>query len=1074
MREDSDPIIVTIPGDFRDYNLTYGFKKDKEQSSQLIFEKRSELNDIDIDYDSSKNRTRLTIKRTSSDTVNLQAGNYYHEVEARGKADPSKRLTIMEGILQLKGDVINQLNGVSDVPKKILIVNDSIDEGKIPIKRGDTFVSSTNSDDDINEAVTKAHIHTNKEILDATEEVFTTLLKNKINGKNIAVVNEGESIQEAIFKVADIESSYIGNITSYPVIIEDRIVFIKNSFGLYRSEDGCLTWKHVFSYGLSNIFYCGNGVLFGYMYSEIYKSIDYGLTWKKLDAQYVSGSLYKDNFFIYSKTSNAIFRSSDMGETWEEIFSGSSMFIFLYKNNIYIGSNDGLYVLFSGSNTLLKPINYQILSIKSYNNFLFVSIKVNDVDYRLLKSLDDGLTWETILQSYYIDNFDISTNDSIYVNSFISEEESALVRSKDFGLTWQTIGSDGYFYNFYFIGNYFYCLNDYNGKTYRITEEENSISFFKNGVIDSYTKIENIYFISFLGDDGEYTYKTSDGDIWIKVADSTIQPTQMAYYNGYIFMIRYDNDFYGLDRSNDFGITWERVFFDNSDFIFRSNNNLYLVSNTKLYLSSNNGSTWDEYLIDIKTGLVVINPGTYNQVINLIDGVNLHFMPGAILLNDSIAAHCISNGDLPLNKGIKITGSAIIQNFYEPPTGINAWYSGIYISAEQAKISIECDTIECIGSTNVNSFGGVCVQSYAFEFNFKCNKIISKRGVGFYLANTQSVNNITIGSIETGIIGQYTTGSTALVISSLLTKLNIDTIKINNLGHAISLRSGVLHANIRYIEVTQNNQNWNVPIISLDQGNNTQKLYLNCHTIIAKTPLNASSKCPSIFDIIQCLEAIIVGDTFYVENSPTTMTSHLLAGYGQNSSPLNFIFKARYVSVAFRDIIYYDFGNITAQKNFEFSIDNLETRGETGYNGVANIWLLNLKNNVNFTIKNTTITNLHNGSSVNDGNIYLYRMVGGTLKLDNVRCVKQNGSAGCNIRFHERNYNSLGSGNIVLNKVELLNISSSAQYSIVANTTPTGGAAVIKTNNVIMNKPTQYTMTWQVNPSSVIQSGDLI
>jgi hypothetical protein len=141
----------------------------------------------------------------------------------------------------------------------------------------------------------------------------------------------------------------------------------------------------------------------------------------------------------------------------------------------------------------------------------------------------------------------------------------------------------------------------------------------------------------------------------------------------------------------------------------------------------------------------------------------------------------------------------------------NVYSSRIYKNGEWilinggADIDLEFDSVQNLGQIN-NPNGGYSALNVVYSnLKLKCNLIYSKRSTGLTLWNLYGKVDAKIGKIETGVFGipNGETGSTAL-----LTKcdgyMEIEEIIVNNVGHTLSPRGGIMHFKINKMSLTNN------------------------------------------------------------------------------------------------------------------------------------------------------------------------------------------------------------------------------------------------------------------------------
>jgi len=225
-------------------------------------------------------------------------------------------------------------------------------------------------------------------------------------------------------------------------------------------------------------------------------------------------------------------------------------------------------------------------------------------------------------------------------------------------------------------------------------------------------------------------------------------------------------------------------------------------------------------------GDVIIVWGDLNEPINLKNKVDIWLLPGVIVNNTT--TDTATKGPTVRDNGnsveCNIYGLGIILNTF---FNNSDYYECINISGVNTKLSVECDYIEAIGSTILNSISGSCVNvSRAKKFHLNCKKIYNQNNNGIALGSIAKIEdlNLNIQTIETGIPGSTNTGNTALITRGN-GFIRIDEILCRNLGHCFSHRNGEITANIKKLTTKMNRANA-IAAVHLDQGTGTQKLIM--------------------------------------------------------------------------------------------------------------------------------------------------------------------------------------------------------------------------------------------------------
>lgn len=171
----------------------------------------------------------------------------------------------------------------------------------------------------------------------------------------------------------------------------------------------------------------------------------------------------------------------------------------------------------------------------------------------------------------------------------------------------------------------------------------------------------------------------------------------------------------------------------------------------------------------------------YDENIILKNGVNITLEEGAVVTSSTASAVFSDDGVAVV---CSILGSGVIK-LLSTASSVNC----IYIGNTNSELTLECDYIELTGPPTTYS-AGACIKFYGKKINVKANKILAKSGVGIWLVlPTVEKFNLEIGEIETGIVGQPLTGTTALLTHGE-GFIKINKITNNNGGHTFSHRKG--------------------------------------------------------------------------------------------------------------------------------------------------------------------------------------------------------------------------------------------------------------------------------------------
>ncbi len=119
------------------------------------------------------------------------------------------------------------------------------------------------------------------------------------------------------------------------------------------------------------------------------------------------------------------------------------------------------------------------------------------------------------------------------------------------------------------------------------------------------------------------------------------------------------------------------------------------------------------------------------------------------------------------------------------------------------ELEINCDYIEGVGKVS-DGFAGVSIRIENGEkFHLTCNKVINQNNVAKYISSSNPINNLNfrIEKVETGVLGNSSSGSTAVIIRGNGI-IKFDEVVCNNLDHCLSQRDGSIIAIIRKLITT--------------------------------------------------------------------------------------------------------------------------------------------------------------------------------------------------------------------------------------------------------------------------------
>jgi len=184
---------------------------------------------------------------------------------------------------------------------------------------------------------------------------------------------------------------------------------ISEAPGLYKSTDRGATWSHLGPDASSGaIASCQNTLILGTYSHGLWVSFDQGATWEPNTHIFGQSGSYlrvnvSDNIVTTSNYYNS-YISYDCGKTWA-IFDKAPGYLqgFEVQNNIWLtcsGTTAGIYRSTDGGKNFVPVQNWSpnpCYALAYYNSVYYASSHSNDTGYyTVMKSLDKGLTWETV------------------------------------------------------------------------------------------------------------------------------------------------------------------------------------------------------------------------------------------------------------------------------------------------------------------------------------------------------------------------------------------------------------------------------------------------------------------------------------------------------------------------------------------------------------------------------------------------------------------------------------------------------------------------------------------------------
>ncbi|MDP2683856.1 MAG: hypothetical protein Q8P20_02255 [bacterium] len=260
----------------------------------------------------------------------------------------------------------------------------------------------------------------------------------------------------------------IGNVDTNFIIFdpvdEETIYLVTQGNGIYKTTNSAEQWYQTSlnagTYQSLSIDTRNNDVAYVTDGRSISKTINNFSTWNQIyienrPTQSILTVIadYYNPSIIYAATSSGIIKSFDYGSTWQLLnWTGLSIRT-LYQSNInsnvlFVLTNDGIYKSIDGANNWEK-ISEGLTSFTGGQNisWMFFDPRTEYIilgtDYGIIRSLNSGLTWETIPTLFEFNK--ITIKPVVYnpnnPNEYIFAVGNVIHKSDDGGNTWKTIKS---------------------------------------------------------------------------------------------------------------------------------------------------------------------------------------------------------------------------------------------------------------------------------------------------------------------------------------------------------------------------------------------------------------------------------------------------------------------------------------------------------------------------------------------------------------------------------------------------------------------------------------------------------
>ncbi len=299
--------------------------------------------------------------------------------------------------------------------------------------------------------VTQAQYNWEEVILPDTVDV--KMIAFDTAGIHYIASNNGVYISESGYQWVQ---SSLTDYVSYIHINENNTLY-SGMNTLFRSFDNGATWDSIFYYGSGGIMsICTKGdsnVFIGTWGGGIFRSLDSGQAWTQVIDAYNSevfnaivansqGTLFAGSInFISGGSPGGVYRSEDNGTNWE-----LSNMDYHFVSTIVINSNDEIFVGTSG--------HYY-----TGNSEVF-------------KSINNGLSWVSVLSNNTFKSLDINQYDEIAVGCRVNSSPGGIFCSYSDGENWEEITNNLPTNSFNQVSfnpdNYLYTLTHFDDKLFRI------------------------------------------------------------------------------------------------------------------------------------------------------------------------------------------------------------------------------------------------------------------------------------------------------------------------------------------------------------------------------------------------------------------------------------------------------------------------------------------------------------------------------------------------------------------------------------------------------------------------------
>lgn len=275
----------------------------------------------------------------------------------------------------------------------------------------------------------------------------------------LSLASEGQDFWEEIILPDTLSMSY-----SDILFDDEGTVYLGTLQGLFKSFDNGLSWN---STGLNKVAslmtMAPDNTIFTITMCEekpcLCKSNDYGETWYQIhiweDIPHFSCAYMTLGYNLIFGAMGGLFISSDSGYTWTQALTNYDTFqdvaeegdtLLAGSINFLDPNAGGIYHSLDSGNSWqqisLPGYGVSSFALDSDSNMLCgVNFQYNYLDFGVLRSLDNGYTWQNILSDHIVTSLAVDANGGIYAGCDSDFGPEGVQYSSDNGFSWESINS---------------------------------------------------------------------------------------------------------------------------------------------------------------------------------------------------------------------------------------------------------------------------------------------------------------------------------------------------------------------------------------------------------------------------------------------------------------------------------------------------------------------------------------------------------------------------------------------------------------------------------------------------------